>query len=226
MAANEWEKLWFAVFGAALTLIVTIVNGWGGRWFRAQSVKRGLIAEMYELQYRVAATSWLMAGRLGKLDESLFNEVSLIIKAYKGPEDNAGFVKMLRLLRELSPEMRPKAMEELSRQQLGGSFAVIPYSTPFFAAHRSELRLLPVNFQTQLLRIVTGLDMFNHLAELSERLIERTFVVVDENKTITEAHIRNNNADILNRSRVLMKMISDLPLDRRFSWRWPWRRKS
>ena len=133
MSADEWEKLWFAVFGSALTIVVTVINGSAARWLRAQSVKRGMFAEMYELRYRVAATIWLMGQHLGQLDEALLNEISTIVGLYKGPEDNTVFKDLLELMREVPAEMRQRVLDGVSKPERG----------VFFVAIHTQHRFLP-----------------------------------------------------------------------------------
>lgn len=172
--SDTWEKVLFLFLGWLLGLLSPIVVDAIRRKREVKEVKKALLTELSDLQFRLASTVWLASIRTGKFDRSFLEWYKPIIERnrYLHQVDNVLESTVLSLAG--SDEHIAACAAQLAASENGG-LGLKTHHAPLLDAKIGQLGAFSVDFQSLLLEIHSRLAILNEEIEQYRFYFQQTF---------------------------------------------------
>jgi hypothetical protein len=166
------------ILGWLLGLLSPIIVATVQRHYRHREIRSGIIGELGELRFRMAAAVWLFEGRFGTYDRTMLNWLVSVLESYKGATDAT------RLLDNVKKQAAydDKTLQALAAHQkakLGGGLNVKKYLVPYLDANVGELGVFDEESRAAILDIRAQLDLFNEEVDEARLNFRMTFEITD-----------------------------------------------
>ena len=164
----------FLILGWLLGILSPLIVDRVRRHYQINEVKQGIITELKETKFRLVATAYLLAARLGMFDRDLLMWFSNALQEYQGSEPKEETVKAVQNLLKLD-DKQLSAHSHAVKFKPGGALSLKSHSLPFLDANISLLSLYPVDFQHRILEIRAQIDLLNQEIEDCRFFYGKTF---------------------------------------------------
>src|ERR1035437_5389346 len=167
------QSLLLILFGWLLGLLAPAIQNRIRRKYRADELRNAIMVELNELKITMAMFAFLMWDHLAPLTDDQLSWLELAFRNYSGSVVNPGSIATILRLRDFSEEQRQEVFNQL--QKPGTGPYPKEYSASFLVATIGEIWVLPLDFQTSVLRIKQQIDTLNQHAEFVQKRHEKTF---------------------------------------------------
>jgi len=176
--------------------------------FKKPAVKKGIIAELQDLRYRLAYTSYVLLDRTGYIDKKYLQWIYPIIQSYKGYYTYLGLADTVAKILEIKDDELEAAMKTMkSSADLKQGLTVRKFSYPFIDANYGDLHMFDIGFQKNILEIREQIKNINDEIDNARFYFTKTFdsglskgnaIIVKKNLESSYGYIAKMSIDATN----------------------------
>lgn len=155
----------------------TIVNGIQ-RHYRQREIQQGIVTELADLRFRMAAAAWMFESRFGTYDRALVNWLIPILEGYKGPTEITQLLESVKKLATLDDQTF-RAIAVHQKAKPGGGLNVKKYRVPYLDANIGQLGIFSEQARAAILDVRAQLDLFNEEVDEARLNYKMTFELTD-----------------------------------------------
>jgi hypothetical protein len=166
------------ILGWLLGLLSPAIVGAVQRHYRQREIRNGIICELAELRFRMAATVWIFESRFGTYDRSMLNCLLSVLETYKGATDATHLLAIIKKQAAFDDKM----LLELAAHQKakpGGGLNVKKYRVPYLDANIGQLGIFEEESRAAILDIRAQLELFNEEVDEARLNLRMTFEITN-----------------------------------------------
>lgn len=177
------------------------------------SIKRSIIAELIDIRYRLAATSYLLLDRIGELDKPFLEWIHPILKSYDGFYKYLGTsetVEKLLIIKE--GDFEALRIFTKSQMNLNKGINLRIINSPFINSNYAEMHLFGISFQNNIIEVLAQIANINDEIGNARYYFYKTFDsgLSEINATIVRDNLEASYKNIAKMSISAAKNISNV----------------
>ncbi len=148
------------------------------RYYREREIRQGIITELADLRFRMAAAAWMYECRFGTYDRALIHWLIPILESYKGPNENTQLLELIRKQAAFDDNTF-SAIAANEKAKPGGGLNVKKYRVPYLDANIGHLGIFSERSRAAILDVRAQLDLFNDEIDEARLNHKMTFELTD-----------------------------------------------
>lgn len=166
------------ILGWLLGLLSPVIVGAIQRHYREREIRNGIISELAELRFRMAAAVWMFEGRFGTYDRSMLSWLLSVLETYKGATDATQLRESVR--KQVAVDDKTlQAVAEHQKAKPGGGLNAKRYRVPYLDANIGQLGIFDEESRAAILDIRAQLELFNDEVDEARLNHRMTFEIAD-----------------------------------------------
>lgn len=155
-----------------------IVNGIQ-RHYRQREIRQGIVTELEDLRFRMAAAAWMFETRFGTYDRAFVNWLIPILEGYKRrPTEITQLLDSVKKQAAFDDQTF-RAIATGQKAKPGGGLNVKKYRVPYLDANIGQLGIFNEQSRAAILDIRAQLDLFNEEVDEARLNYKMTFELTD-----------------------------------------------
>jgi hypothetical protein len=200
-----FDPILHLVLGWLFGLLAPAIHDRIRRNYRANELKAAILAELHELQYKMASTAYILRDQVvADMPDEWLDWFLSILRNYRGPEpEPPSFMKAVESIRAFPAEVR----RQTATPRLPG-LSLKEFSAPLLTAHLPDVTIFPVPFQAAILRIHSKLDGFNQHVRFLQEQFDKTFSATGSNLEAVKMNLKKGYPDLADMAKKIAQAIS------------------
>lgn len=149
------------------------------RYYRQREIRSGIIGELAELRFRMAAAVWMFEGRFGTYDRVMLNWLVSVLETYEGATDATRLVENIRKQAAFDDKTL-QAIAAHQKAKPGAGLNVKKYRVPYLDANIGQLGIFEERIRAAILEIRAQLELFNEEIDEARLNYRMTFEITDQ----------------------------------------------
>jgi hypothetical protein len=192
--------------------------------FKKPAIKKSIIAELMDLRFSLATTSYLLSSRVGEIDKKYLEWIHPILKSYDGFYADRDFPKRIdRILQKDDKELAAwMEIEKIAGKKQG--LMLKNFNVPFLDNNYEQLSMFDLKFQKDIFEVLKQIKNMNEDIDRAWFYFTKTF---DSSISAENAKIISDNLEstygVVKKATVNLSNNITAILESNLTTGWSWR---
>jgi len=179
--------------------------------YQQEEIKRGLLTELKETEFKVVGAVYLLSRRLGLYNRELLEWLRPNVKSYSGAHYKDYILKAIESHLDLTDEQLA-ALSQYDKDEGKEGLSLKKYTLPFLDSMIGSLSVFDAEFQNKAFEIRAQVNLLNEEIDQTRFYFRMTFDsnLTPENHSVVTQNLNRCYENVLGASRRLADRISNL----------------